>query len=108
MATIRLNNEVVTVLVAQYRNRRLALTCVDADGFPYATLTVNLENEEVGENEAFIDTNNVPDAVAALRNAELIGEEPIKFAKSGYCRYPLYTIHVSKIKSRQTPAYPEV
>lgn len=95
MPIIKINDTTCVLGKKHYANGRLALTAIDmSDGMPYATLTKNLVNEVIADDEAFIDANNVPTAERALRAANVIGAEPIRYARSGYVEYPLYKILV--------------
>lgn len=94
MSTITLNNEELYIVKKQYSNKRIALLCMDNEGITYATLSVNLINEEIGENEVFLDINNVPGVESALSKAGIIDGLPVRYAQSGYCEYPLYKINL--------------
>ena len=59
-----------------------------ADG-PIAKLTVCLDFPgQLGDNESFVDTNNLPEAMDFIREYGL-GEETGLGARSGRCIYPL-------------------
>ena len=63
---------------------------------PFATLTVNL-GMKLGENEAFVDTNNCPWAEEFIEKYGL-GEPTGELGFSGYCVYPAYKFDLSKIE----------
>ena len=95
----------VTIEVGKYfygDNIAVQLFTTD-EGFeePFATITVNLADYGIlGQNKAFIDTNNCPWAEDFLKENGL-GEPTGRYGTSGYCRYPLYDIFVNKIKGEE-------
>ena len=94
---IRLQGVLCKIEKAKYTNGRLALfaTVIEPGedyGEPFATLTTNLVYEEIGENQAFLDVNNLPDIEADLKTAGII-DNPISVAQSGFVVYPLYNIN---------------
>lgn len=93
MNTIQIDyhGEKINLIMSKYRdNNRLALAAESIDGEPYGVFTTNLEDEEVPEGAAFLDTNNFPDIEEHLQKAGLIEVQPIGHAFSGFCVYPLY------------------
>ena len=82
-------NEVFIQLSHYTSNNRLAVLLIDHDEGPLATLTVNLPDEEdVESNEAFIDINNVPDALEfIIKNGLGFIKERVGY--SGFCAYPM-------------------
>lgn len=81
---------------ATYRdNDNLAVCLNEADGMPYATLTVNL-GIKLPQNLAFVDTNNCPWAERFLRETG-IATPMGQTASSGWCTYPLYKFDMSKL-----------
>lgn len=89
------NGTICTITKRKYGNGRLALTATDnSDGMPYATITTNLVHINIKPEEAFIDTNNLPNIEKELRSAGIIGEKPERYGSSGFCMYPLYKILV--------------
>ena len=73
-------------------NKRLAIQAyvVDEDGWvePYATISVNLPNEKItDENCTFVDGNNVP-FVDEWLEKNGIAEPTGRVAFSGFCIYP--------------------
>ena len=75
----------------QYKNR-LAVQAyvVEDDGWvePYATISVNLVNEKLtDENCAYVDCNNVP-FIDEWLEENGIAEPTGRFAFSGFCVYP--------------------
>lgn len=83
----------------KYGNRLMLglIGVYDGEREPYATLTVNLENEEnVDVNEAFVDVNNLTDARGFIERYGL-GVPTGRIARSGYCEYPLYRFDLEKI-----------
>lgn len=88
----------------EYNNKTLAIQLQSYDGEPISTLTVNLPDEFImisGENYAFVDTNNNPNAEEFIQENEL-GIPTGYFGRSGFCEYPLYIFDLSKlIEGRQ-------
>lgn len=80
----------VFIQVSHYSsNDRLAVLLFDRDEGPVATLTVNISDERnVKSNEAFIDTNNVPDALEFITENDL-GALTGRIGYSGFCHYPM-------------------
>lgn len=69
-----------------------------SSGYPednIGALTVNLENEEVAEDEAFLDENNLPGIAEALIRLGLGTCNGIGF--SGYCMYPRFKFDLDKL-----------
>lgn len=61
---------------------------IEEVAFPYATITVNLPNARLSdENCAFVDTNNVP-FIDEWLEENGIAEPTGRFGFSGYCCYP--------------------
>jgi len=76
---------------SRYRNNEsLYLGMVDKDGEYYGDLTVNLPNSGTLPSDcAFLDTNNVEDAVGLMvRNG--LGRPTGQMARSGFCVYPVF------------------
>lgn len=79
-----------------YRNNgNYAVVLRETDGMPFATLTVNFD-DELPEGMAFVDTNNCPFAEEFIAENGL-GEPTGAFHQSGYCEYPLYRFYTDKI-----------
>lgn len=87
-------------LVASYYNQNLAIRLWTDEGEPWATLTVNLDEnlyDELGEEYAFVDINNFPEAEEFIAKYG-IGESLHMYKTSGYVRYPLYKFDLEKLK----------
>ena len=85
------NGNTVYLVKNKYANNgRLAIQAFVMDGemaFPYATITVNLPNEKLtDENCAFVDGNNVP-FVEEWLEENGIAEPTGRFGFSGFCVY---------------------
>lgn len=72
-------------------NGNLAIQLLEDDGFPFATLTVNLE-EKLPHGYAYVDTNNCPWAVDFIEDNNL-GEFAGAHGVSGFCAYPLFKFY---------------
>lgn len=85
---------VVLVKEEYANNGHMALQLYEEDGFPFATLTVNLKDSgSLPENQQYIDTNNCPFAPEFLEENGL-GKFVGKYGYSGYCAYPLYELYI--------------
>jgi hypothetical protein len=80
-------------------NNRLAITMHDVHTDElFAVLTVNLETDLVlKENEAFVDTNNLPDIMKFIHTYKL-GEPTNELEFSGFCAYPLFSFNLDEVK----------
>lgn len=82
---------------AKYADReRLAVKAYVKSTLEYiGTITVNLEHEEVNEDEAYLDSNNLPgieEVVAKLGIGTYTG-----YGFSGYCMYPRFKFDLEKL-----------
>lgn len=85
----------MTVIVSSYiNNDNLYVGLEDEDGELW-DLTVNLD-DKLPHNQAYIDTNNFPDATDIITNNG-IGKFIGKYAHSGFCKYPLYEFDMEKL-----------
>lgn len=82
-------------------NLAIELICFNEDWEteePFATITVNLNyGIPLKENEAFIDVNNCPWAIDFIKSNKL-GEYMGIECPSGYCKYPLYSFDLDKLR----------
>ena len=72
-------------------NGRIYLELWNEEDGPIAVLTVNIPGCSMGENETALDTNNLP-TVTQFVEENGIGEFTGRYARSGYCTYPIYKI----------------
>ena len=91
-----------TEVTKYINNNSLAIKLYDWDKEfefwePYATLTVNLEDisDCLLDNYAFVDTNNLPEAINFIKDNNLGIEVDIPPVVSGFCRYPLYKFNIN-------------
>ena len=75
-------------------NGSLAIQLLEDDGFPFATLTVNID--KLPQGYAYLDTNNHPWAEKFVDDNHL-GEYTGLYAQSGFCEYPLYRFYEEEI-----------
>ena len=78
----------------EYSNGRVAFSWNDNEGMPLATITVNLPDIYLEEDETIIDTNNMNniwEVIPALIEQWFISEY-VRDTKSGYCSYPIYKL----------------
>ena len=76
-------------------NGNLALSLLEINEGPYATLTVNLD-ETLPMNQAYVDTNNCAWAETFIHMNKL-GVHTGKFKVSGFCTYPLYEFNLENL-----------
>ena len=77
-------------------NGTLALILVEKSGEPFADITVNLPFSELDEDEAYVDTNNLPN-IGKWLEANKIAKKTEIVGHSGYCTYPVYKFDLKKI-----------
>ena len=77
-------------------NDTLAIMLKDADGYPFASLTVNIEASDfvASDRRAFVDVNNCPWAEEFIKD-NYLGIPTGKIGFSGYCKYPLYEFNIN-------------
>jgi hypothetical protein len=101
MATIKFKSfgseQETFIQITKYMNNRLALMFICTDYEPWGTMTVNIPDADITEeDEACIDTNNWPDAEEIISEYKL-GEPTGKYARSGYCTYPIYKFDMNTV-----------
>ena len=67
----------------------------EADG-PITDITVCLNDKNLKENEAYVDTNNFPEAISFIEKYKL-GKPTGLLGFSGYCCYPLVEFDMDEI-----------
>ena len=69
----------------------------DEEGYiePFADMTVNVV--DLPENEAAIDTNNLPGLTDWIEENNL-GMFTGRYVNSGFCSYPIYKLNIENIK----------
>ena len=89
----------LTATIEHYSNNDSLAICLETDeGEPFDTITVNLmESSFIGENQAFIDTNNCSWAEKFIKKYKL-GKPTGIMGYSGYCSYPLYEFNLEAFK----------
>ena len=73
--------------------------CVDLFNFedgPIARLTVCLDDHGLADNESYLDTNNVPEAVSFVEENGL-GTVTGRMGYSGFCAYPIVSWDMDKL-----------
>lgn len=98
MYTYKLYDEIyeINLMRSTYLdNGNTAIIAETKEGEPFGVLTVNLD-DELPRNMAYIDTNNMPDALNFLIKNDL-AEDTGKTGKSGFCTYPLVKLKLDKI-----------
>lgn len=74
----------------------LAIKSYSDSGEFYGLITVNLPNEELGKDEAFLDTNNLPDIDKVIIESG-VGVPTGDYGYSGFCEYPKFKFDLEKI-----------
>lgn len=89
------NYSVFPVKSKYLNNKTLAVLLKDHNGYPFATLTVNIEGFDIvaSDTRAFVDVNNCPWAEEFIKDNNL-GIPTGYTAVSGYCEYPLYEFNL--------------
>lgn len=72
----------------------------DSDG-PIVVLTKCLCDKTLAENEAYVDTNNFPEAIEFIEQNGL-GKMTGKYRQSGYCSYPLVRFDMERVRENGT------
>ena len=89
----------VVLVVTRYYNDNLCIKLLEDDGecrVPYANLTTNFPIKLISD-EAFIDTNNLPDAVSFIFENSL-GYYNNRSIQSGYCIYPIFKFDMEELE----------
>lgn len=97
--SIKLRNENIRFDISSYEYGGGLAIIMWCDDGPYATLTVNLEDEKTsGPNCQFVDTNNLGylDIMNWIVDNNL-GEETGHVGFSGYCMYPEVRFNLEEI-----------
>ena len=98
----------VKTAFANYENCFLVLNRYMADGSlcvqimseddgPIARLTVCLNDDFLGENESYLDTNNFREGEAFVKEF-CLGELTGEMGFSGYCAYPVVRFNMDALK----------
>ena len=93
--------EKVTLEIANYSsngNLAIQMFSCDENGYeePFATLTVNLDIK-LPEDCAFLDTNNLRDAINFVLKYNL-GKFTGISRTSGFCEYPLFQFNLKEVE----------
>lgn len=94
----------VYLQVGKYRaDDSVAIQVRNQQDGPIATITVCLCDRNLGEGEAYIDTNNCPWAVDFIEQ-EGLGKRTGRTGQSGYCTYPVVKFDMEKVKEKEVAA----
>ena len=86
----------VDIVTSTYQSNDNLAICLLEEGFPFATITVNLD-EKLAPDFAFVDVNNCPWAEDFIKDNKL-GHCAGVWKGSGYCKYPLYKFNLKEIE----------
>ncbi len=75
----------------------IAIMAENRQDGPIATITVCLCDKNLGENEAYIDTNNCPWALDFIKEYKL-GTPTGRSRHSGFCEYPAVKFDALQLK----------
>ena len=90
--------EDISISISKYcKGDRLAIMLNSMNEGPFTSLTVNLPEIVIKENQAFVDTNNCTWAPEFIEQYSL-GKATGEYGESGFCRYPLYEFDMDKIQ----------
>lgn len=89
----------VELMVGKYNNGRTALQLMDAEDYqPVATCTVNLPDEKLEEDEAFIKDWSENEGILEWLKTQGIVEEVIGQAQTGFVQAPKVKLNMKKIE----------
>lgn len=87
--TIQLFGEECSIVKSRYSNNRIALQAYDSIGIPMATLTVNLPEEDIKNDEVAIkDYAENQGVLNVLKQQKVVGET-IRYVNSGFVSIPI-------------------
>ena len=86
----------VKILVESYQNNGTLALMLVYDNDDSDVITVNLNSRFQSDSMAFLDTNNYPDIEKWIQKNNLGLPMGVK-ERSGFCKYPLYTIFTSEL-----------
>ena len=90
--------EDVVLQVSKYMaDESIAVMAENQQDGPIATITVCLCDKSLGENEAYIDTNNCPWAMDFIKEYKL-GTPTGRTRRSGFCEYPAVKFDALQLK----------
>nr|DAO43597.1 MAG TPA: protein of unknown function (DUF4313) [Caudoviricetes sp.] len=90
--------EDVVLRVSKYMaDESIAVMAENQQDGPIATITVCLCDKSLGENEAYIDTNNCPWAMDFIKEYKL-GTPTGRTGRSGFCEYPVVKFDTLQLK----------
>lgn len=87
LATIR--DEKVVLRKGRYSNGRVAIQAVCADGEPYCTVTVNLPDEPLADDEVFVKDYSENEGVLDAMEAAGVLRRTGRAVESGYAIIPV-------------------
>lgn len=94
--------EGVYLQVGKYMaDNSVAIQTWNQEDGPIATITVCLCDRSLGEDEAYIDTNNCPWAIDFIEQ-EGLGKRTGRMGRSGYCTYPVVKFDMQKVREQET------
>lgn len=97
MVQFNYKNHQMMVVVSSYTNNGNLYVGLEDEEKELLDMTVNLDMI-LPPNQAFIDTNNFPDATMLINNNQL-GKFTGRTAQSGFCTYPLYEFDMERLRS---------
>lgn len=90
--------EGVFLQVSKYAfDNSLAVMAENRQDGPIATLTVNLQDGDLEENEAYVDTNNCPWVLDFIKEHNL-GTLTGKKRQRGFCTYPAVKFDIDQLE----------
>lgn len=90
----------VYLQVGKYGNGRIAIQALDTkDDMPAFTLTVNIPDEQINDDEVFIKDYAENQGVLAFARENGIVYDLIRFAKCGYADVPLCKLDIKRLKA---------
>ena len=96
----RVYQDVYLVIGRYFMDDSIAVDVQNDEDGPIARLTVCLVDKTLGENEAYIDTNNCSWAVDFIEE-NCLGEKTGRSRESGYCTYPVVKFDAGQLKKHE-------
>lgn len=92
MKHITYQNETIEIQLSQYAEpNNNAILGFSENGMLYGVFSINVDFP-IPHDEVIIDSNNGPQYVQLLIDADIIESEPIYHIGSGFCDFPVYKL----------------
>ncbi len=95
MVQFKFKEHDIMVIVSSYCNNNNLYVGLEDEDHELWDMTVNL-GQKLPPNQAYIDTNNFPEATVLINNHHL-GKFTGRTKQSGFCKYPLYEFDMTRL-----------